>query len=316
MLAPLDPRAGPHPPAAVTLPSLRDGGITACLGTVFTEAFYPAKPPDYMQVAYPVGDVEAAHAAGVRQLERYSQWEYAGEIGHLKSGPRGRSPLIGILVECADPIRTPEELTWWAERGVIAVGMSWVHGSRYSGGNGESAQETGITSMGRDFVRAMDHLKLVHDISHLSQRATDDLFSLTDRPVIASHSNCRALIDGKNERHLTDDTIREVGRRGGVIGLNLCSPFLRPGLDREKNERASIDDCVRHVEHIAGIHGHARGVGLGSDMDGGFGVLGLPGGIESPRDLSRLADALLARGWSGEAVDAFAWGNWARFFGL
>jgi len=140
--------------------------------------------------------------------------------------------------------------------------------------------------------------------------------SLTDRPIIASHSNCRALIDGKNERHLTDETIREVGRRGGVIGLNLCSPFLRPGLDRDKNERASIDDCIRHVEHIAEIHGHTRGIGLGSDMDGGFGVLGLPEGIESPQDLSKIADALLARGWSEEAVDAFAWGNWARFFGL
>lgn len=337
MLAPLDPKASPHPPAAVTLPSLRAGGVAACLGTIFTEAFYPAKPPDYMQVAYPIGDAEAAHVTGVRQLERYGEWFRAGEVGAHASGARrasegsqgtpfhprpskepsaSRSPRIGILVECADPIRTPDELSWWAQRGVVVVGMSWVHGSRYSGGNGPSNNKTGITAIGRDFVRAMDHLNLTHDISHLSQRATDDLFSLTSRPVIASHSNCRALIDGKNERHITDETIREVGRRGGVIGLNLCSPFLRPGLDREKNERASIDDAVRHIERIAEIHGHTRGVGLGSDMDGGFSAQGLPDGIDTPRDLSKLADALLARGWSEEAVDAFAWGNWARFFGI
>jgi membrane dipeptidase len=314
MLATLDPGASPHAPAAITIPSLCDGGIAACLGTIFTEAFHPDKPAYFMQVAYPIGDTEGAHAAGLRQLERYRAWRASGTIGPLPD--RRASLRLGILVECADPIRSPDELPWWAERGVVAVGMSWVHGSRYSGGNGPSGDGVGITKIGRDFVQAMDALDLVHDVSHLSQRALDDLLSLTDRPVIASHSNCRALIDGKNARHLPDDAIREIGRRGGVIGLNLYSPFLRAGLTYDRPGRASIDDSVRHIEHIAALHGHGRGIGLGSDMDGGFGADRLPAGIDVPADLEKLAGALTARGWSDERVDAFAWGNWARFFGL
>jgi membrane dipeptidase len=311
MLAPLDVSAPPHPPGAVTLPSLREGGVGACLGTVFTEAYFPDKPADFMDVGYPVGDADEARSAGVRQLEQYRAWMEAGEITPLRSG--SGSLRVGILVECADPIRTPDELPWWAERGVVAIGMSWAHGSRYSGGNGASNSATGITAMGREFVQAMDNLGLVHDVSHLSQRATDELLALTDRPVIASHSNCRALIDGKNERHLADATIREIGRRGGVIGLNLYSPFLRSGPDPE---RASIEQAVRHVERIREIHGHERGVGLGSDADGGFSARGMPEGIDRPRDFDRLALALLARGWGDEAVGGFAWGNWARFFGI
>jgi membrane dipeptidase len=332
MLAPLDPQAGPHPPAAVTLPSLRDGGISACLGTIFTEAYLPGRPAEYLQVAYPIGDADAAHTAGLRQLDRYQRWAQAGEIEQVLSGAQRRlgaphrqegcaladpHPMtLGILVECADPIRSPDQLPWWAERGVVAIGLAWVHGSRYAGGNGPSSCETGITPAGRDFIRAMDSLGLVHDASHLSQRALDELLCLTDRRVIASHSNCRTLIDGQNQRHLSDDAIREIGRRGGVIGLNLYSPFLRSGLSFDAPGRASIDDALRHIEHIADLHGHDHGLGLGSDMDGGFSAARLPEGIDVPRDLSRLAAALSARGWTDERVHAFAWGNWARFFGL
>ena len=68
-------------------------------------------------------------------------------------------------------------------------------------------------------------------------------------------------------------------------------------------------------ERVVDLHGHTRGVGLGSDMDGGFSAAALPQGIDTPRDLKKLANALSARGWTEERVDAFAWGNWARFFG-
>lgn len=336
MLAALDPAAGPHPPGAVTLPSLGEGKITACLGTIFTEAYIPGKPPDFMDVAYPIGDAGAAHAAGVRQLRRYERWASLGAVTPFPA-PRG-SPVfggagapaltggravdlnenlkLGILVECADPILSPEDLPWWRERGVIAVGLAWVHGSRYAGGNGPSNNQTGLTPAGREFVSAMDSLGMVHDLSHLSQRTADDLLSLSGLPVMASHSNCRALIDGANERHLSDEVIREIGRRGGVIGLNLYSPFLRAGLAHDAPGRASMEDAIRHLERIVEIQGDARGIGLGSDMDGGFSAARLPEGINGPKDLARLADALAARGWSDERVYALAWGNWARFFGL
>ncbi|MCH8269703.1 MAG: dipeptidase [Planctomycetes bacterium] len=319
MAAPLDPFSQPHPPAAITFPSLTSGRVETCLGTIFTEAIDPGGDARYATIAYPAGDADAAHKAGCRQLDRYARWRAEGLIRFLNDDRcDGPTPPIalGVLIECADPIRVPDELPWWVERGVVAVGMAWWKSSRYAGGNGTDG---GLTAMGRELVEAMDELGVVHDLSHLSQRATDELLAATDRPVIASHSNCRSLIDGESQRHLTDETIAEIGRRGGVIGLNLCSPFLAQSGDAggpDAGTRATIDDCVRHVEHICEIQGDRHGVGLGSDMDGGFSARKLPVGITTPSDLNLIPDALNARGWTADELNGFRYNNWSRFFGL
>src|SRR5690606_17412153 len=134
----------------------------------------------------------------------------------------------------------------------------------YAGGN---ATGGGLTDIGRELVRRMDDLGIVHDVSHLSQQALDELLEMTDATVIATHSNARALM-GEGERHLSDEAIREITRRGGVVGLNLYSAFLAPGLGEAG--RATVDDCAGHIEHICEVAGTRRQVGLGSDMDGGF----------------------------------------------
>jgi membrane dipeptidase len=313
--APPFPDSEPHPPAGVTLPSLVAGRVGTCLGTIFTEAIDGGGNAKYGTIAYPAGDAEAAHRAGVAQLARYEQWREMGLIRYLRD-PNPAPITVGILIECADPVRSPDELPWWVERGVVAIGMAWWKSSRYAGGNGTDG---GLTAMGRDLAAAMDELGVVHDLSHLSQRATDELLAATDKPVIASHSNCRSLIDGDNARHLSDETIVEIGRRGGVIGLNLCAPFLAQAGDAggpEKGAHATIDDCVRHVEHICALQGTRAGVGLGSDMDGGFSTDHLPAGIRTPANLDLITDALAANGWTIADLNGFRTGNWSRFFGL
>ncbi|MCL4742630.1 MAG: membrane dipeptidase [Phycisphaerales bacterium] len=319
--APLDSCGGSLLPAAVTLPSLREGGVRACLGTIFTEAVAAESKPGPW--SYPVGDAQCAHRAGCRQLAVYHAWRDAGTISLITPQPPGPKPhapslLLGILMECADPITTPDELPWWAERGVIAIGMAWWRGSRYAGGNGT---DLGLSDLGRELAHAMDALGVVHDLTHLSQRATDELLAFTDRPVIASHSNCRALLGGRDnkdwQRHLDDETIREIGRRGGIVGVNLVRNFIKQGIDRtDPDDRPSIDDLVAHIQHVRNVMGHPRGVALGSDMDGGLTAHDLPRGIESPADLPRIADALAAQGWTDDEIHAFAWGNWARFWGV
>lgn len=295
---------GPWLPAGLTLASLRDGGVGACLGTIFTEVDGTDAP-----VAYPAGDAHAAHDAGVRQLETYESWASRGWID-LRAP--GQTPLrLIILMEGADPIRDASEMGWWAARGVGVVGMAWARGTRYAGGNTETR---GLTPEGRALAAEIDRLGLVHDLSHLSDAACDELLACARGRMIASHSNCRALLGGTNQRHLGDATIAAIGKRGGVIGINLFSRFLRDGVDEAG--RASIDDVVRHVEHVCAVMGHRGGVGLGSDMDGGFSAARLPKGIDRPADYARLGEALAARGWSDAEVEAFAWGNWARFFGV
>jgi len=323
MLEPPERAAGPHLPAAVTFPALREGGVLVCLGTIFTE------PDGEDAVGYPAGDAERARAVGVRQMERYERWARDGVIAlwghdprwaqpglHLPGGsmtPDGDGvPSLGVLIEGADPIRSPDELAWWVGRGVVAIGLTWARSSRYAGGN---STEDGLTDLGRAMIPAMDALGVVHDLSHLSDRAMDELLSRTDRPVMASHSNCRVLLDGKNQRHLRDGSIREIARRGGVIGLNLVRNFIKVGLNRDDpTDRPSIDDAVRHVEYICEVAGHRRAVGLGTDMDGGISADDLPAGIDRPRDLGKISEALRARGWSENEVRGFEFDNWARFF--
>ncbi|MEM1166026.1 MAG: membrane dipeptidase [Planctomycetota bacterium] len=320
--APLDRAMPPHPPAAVTLPALRDAGITRCLGTIFT-APGEADQPD----GYPVGDAQAAHDVGTRQLDIYHDLARTGDI--RLAGARSSTPHhdpspggieLGILMENADPIRTPDELPWWAERGVVAIGMAWWASSRYAAGNGvdpaDADADFGLSDLGRELVRTIDALGLVHDQSHLADSATRDLFDTTDALVIASHSNCRALVSTGNprddQRHLTDDTIREIIRRGGVIGLNLVRNFIARGLDPKTPQRPTIDAALDHVEHICAIAGNTNHVGLGTDMDGGITADDLVGGIDQPNDLAKLGDGLRGRGWNDESVNAFLSENWHR----
>ena len=313
-------------PAAVTLPSLHDGGVRACLGTIFTEAVADMTKPNAETgpFAYAAGDAPAAWMCGQRQLKLYHAWEGAGLIRLLgKRGTNTPTPpggpdepiTLGILMECADPIETPGQLEDWAEAGVIMIGLAWWHGSRYTGGNGTPG--VGLNADGRELVGNMDRLGLVHDLSHLSQQATDDLLEATDAAIVASHSNCRALLEPDNERHVSDRTIAEIGRRGGIVGLNLVRNFITTGLDAsDPTDRPSIADTMNHVEHVCEVMGHRKGVGLGTDMDGGITANDLPKGINRPSDLTLLTDELARRNWSDDDIHGFAWGNWARFWGL
>lgn len=341
MLAPAHAEMPPAPhPSCVTLPALHSGGVRFCLGTIFTE---PGGDESKWAEAYPVGDVERAHVVGRAQLEVYLTWRDRGLIaldrfaalraqagvGEVRGGmgvaevvglsvpallarvPKKPELSVGILMENADPIREPDELSWWKERGVVAIGLAWAKSSRYAGGN--STQE-GLSDLGLALVREMDRLKIVHDASHLSDRAFSDVCEATPRRIIASHSNCRAIVDpsGANQRHLTDKQIREIVARDGVVGLNLYSKFLTPGL--VESGRSTIDQALAHVERICEIAGSCRHVGLGSDMDGGFASDRMPLGIDSPSGLERLAEGLSARNWGDSDVLAFVCGNWMRVF--
>lgn len=297
-----DPR--PEDEYCVSLPTLRRGGIRLAFTTIFTE------PGDGGPAGYPSSDDrEAAFEAGRRQLEVYERLEIDGRFSFVRSAKdldaMSTEWLNGVLLmEGADPIRNPAEVAWWVDRGLRMVGLTWSSGTRYAGGN---ACENGLSVEGRDLVRALDEHGVIHDISHLSDRSFDDLFEVARGPIVATHSNARALLDGKSQRHLRDEQIRAIAERGGVIGLNLYGGFLN-----ESNTDATLDDCLRHVEHVADVAGGRQFCVLGSDLDGGFGPKYLPRELDHPTKLHALADGLASRGWSDADVAGFMHGNWLR----
>ena len=299
----------PDPAArGVSLPALARGNVRIFLGTIFTElgAEAAGTPWGYRDSL----DAEGAHAAGVRQLERYEALERAGRIRIVRSADdldasaaatASAPPGVVLLMECADPIRTPDEVGWWHSRGVRAVGLAWGYGSRYAGGN---ASHGPLTGMGRDCVAALDACGILHDASHLSDEAFDGLCAATDARIVATHSNVRRLAKDV-QRHLTDAQIREIAARDGCVGLNLYGRFLADG------RTATLDDAVRHVEHVASVAGRGR-TGLGSDFDGGFAPGDCAAGCGRPEELPALADALARAGWDAADLAGFMHANWLR----
>jgi membrane dipeptidase len=286
----------------VNLPALRAGGVKLALGTIFTEC--GSQDP----WGYSRGDdgIEAEQA-GERQLRIYESLEAEGAIrivrtrGDLENLHEPGPVRVVILMECADPIRTPGHAAWWFERGVRVVGMAWAHGSRYCGGN---MLEGPLNALGRELVQAFDALGVLHDASHLSRQSFDDLMQATDRCVVASHSNC-ASITADVPRHLTDAQIRAIAARGGLCGLNLFGKFLA------KDRPATLDDAVRHVLHVRELAGDGA-IALGSDFDGGFTPLDCPVGAQRPEELPQLDAALERAGVRGSALAGFRSGNWLR----
>jgi membrane dipeptidase len=134
---------------------------------------------------------------------------------------------------------------------------------------------------------------------------------LASGPVIASHSNCRAIVPG--DRHLSDDMIRAIAQRGGVIGINFYDKFLLPPGEHGMR-RATLNDVVRHVKHICDLTGSANHVGIGTDMDGGLGREQIPVEVETIADLPAVGDALAGAEFPSDDIDAVLALNWLRFF--
>jgi membrane dipeptidase len=225
-----------------------------------------------------------------------------------------QSPRIGpppiksiILLEGADPIRSPDDLPIFYNSGVRIVGLAWRQ-TRYAGGTGMPGP---LTRDGIRLIPELDRFRIVHDTSHLAEESFWQLLELTNGKVIASHSNCRSIVP--TDRQLSNAMIRAIAARDGVIGINFYDRFLIPP-DEYGKRRAVLADVVRHMKHICDLLGDATHVGIGTDMDGGLGREQIPVEIETSADLPRLADALSVGGFADDAIRGIMNENWMRFF--
>lgn len=168
--------------------------------------------------------------------------------------------------------------------------------------------EHGLTEKGIEFVREMERIGMIIDISHLNDAGIWDVFRYTKKPFVASHSNARSL--ASHPRNLTDDMIRSLAERGGVAGINFCAAFLQ---DEDGNGQEPVHgycrDMVAHMKHMRKIGGIGC-IGLGSDFDG------IPGTVEM-RDCSGmqvLADEMSRQGFSDGEIEAVFSENVLRLY--
>jgi membrane dipeptidase len=217
------------------------------------------------------------------------------------------------LMEGADGIRSPNELSEWYELGLRIIGLSWA-GTRYAGGTSEPGP---LTEEGRKLISAMADYNFMLDLSHMDEAAAYESLDRYEGPLMATHSNCAALMPGSGtNRHLPDRVIRGLIERDGVIGLIPLNSFLKVGWLRKNGSRRDevpLDTFIAHIDHVCQLAGDANHAGIGSDFDGGFGLQSIPPELDTIADLQLVASRLIALGYSETDAANILGGNWLRF---
>jgi len=151
------------------------------------------------------------------------------------------------------------------------------------------------------------------DLSHLSDQAFWPALEIFNGPVLASHNNCRALVS--HQRQLSDEQLQAIIERDGVIGVVLDCWMLEEGWigEHRTNATVTLNTVIDHIDHICQLAGNAHHVGIGSDLDGGFGKEETVAGIDTIADLPKLGPLLAERGYDTDDIANILHSNWLRF---
>ena len=229
--------------------------------------------------------------------------ENSGRIALCRSGAEADAAVAAgktaafLSVEGADLLDCGiGQLQTAAGWGVRLVNMVWNH-ANVLGGSCADDPDRGLSPQGRDFLRELERLGVYADVSHLSDPGFWDVFRVTERPMVASHSDARALCP--HRRNLTDDMFRAVRDTGGVVGLNLYRDFVGG---------ASMDALVAHAEHFLSLGGE-KTLCIGGDLDGSR---TLAAGMRGMEDVPQLYRALEKRGYGKALLEDIFWNNLRR----
>lgn len=196
------------------------------------------------------------------------------------------------LLEC-----NPERIDTLAAWGVRLMNPVWNHANILCGTNKEDT-DRGLSRQGRDFIHRLEEKNISVDVSHISDPGFWDVVRTARRPVVASHSNSRALCP--HPRNLTDDMFRALRDSGGIVGINLYRDFV--------GQSGSMEELVAHVDHFLSLDGE-KALCIGGDLDG---CDHLAGGVRGVQDVSRIYEALAQRGYSESLLEDIFWNNLMR----
>ena len=313
----------PHYTVTVALPELRRGNVGVMLSSIMARVMAPGE-----RTLNAVRTQVAAYARGQSHLHYYVALERDGEITFIRTvqdldacvdawQQPGDDTPIGLILsaESADPILGPDQVSQWWEHGLRSVSLTHFGANTYGHGTGTHG---GLYPPAYPLMDAMREVGMIIDLSHAADLAFWQILDHWQGPVHASHCVCRALTPG--QRHLTDDMIRAIVDRDGVVGVVFAEPMLCPSWDWDDSSTHTqtatrpMSAAVDHIDHICDLAGDVDHVALGTDLDGGFGRELAPTDYDTAADLQRCPGILAARGDSPEDTARICHGNLLRLF--
>ena len=298
------------------LDPLKAGGFDLVVSAIFIHDFFLPE----MGLRKALDQISHLMAETRETPGKFSICKNLAEVNAAKADGR---LAIFLSLEGAEPLQNDLNLLpVFYELGVRALGLVWSRRNYVGDGcfftDVKEGRKGGLTAFGVRVVEMAQDLGMLIDLSHMNDEGFWDVLSLTEKPVVASHSNCRAL--APSMRNLTDDQIKALGKNGGVMGLNAMNIFVTEnGID------ATVAHLADHVDRIANLAGIEH-VGVGFDLCDTFPnhlnvevVPEIHGVITSHAQLGEFTAALIERGYTDHQILMVLGGNflrvWEKVFG-
>ena len=305
--------------ATVCLPELKNGNIGLCVATLIARYVKPKNKLPGWNSPY------QAWAQTQGQLSWYRAMEEKGEMvqitnindlnKHLSVWKEDKldSPVGYILsLEGADSILSMEHLEIMHKKGLRAIGPAHYGPGTYAFGTDSDGK---IGEKGKRLLKKIEELNLILDVTHLSDMSFWESIETFNGPIWASHSNCRSLVP--NKRQLSDDQIKVLISKGAIIGMTLDAWMMVPnwkrGVTDPIKKRLFLEKIIDHIDHVCQLSGNSNHVGIGSDLDGGFGKEQCPQDINSIADLQKINKLLKKRGYENEDINKILSQNFINF---
>lgn len=289
MRGPLDSAAG-QTEIQINLPKMRQGGVDAAFFAIDVTRAWKN------HLSYALDALGFFKA----EVETYADEIVIAETAEDVQQAKAAGKLAAILVvENSDGVeRSLNILRSLHHLGVRSIGLTHDPTSWAAAGNAETDSGGGLTRFGVQLVKEMNRLGMLVDVSHISEHGFWDVLEVAERPIIASHSNCKALCG--HPRNLTDEQIKRIAQNGGVIGTTFVKWFI-------DDNTPSFSRYLDHIDHIVNLVGDDY-VGIGSDFDGGGEQL------KDATEFPKITEGLLARGYSPVSIRKVLGENHLRVF--
>lgn len=296
------------------VPAWRAGGVDVVVTTLYTE---PEHKPDRA-----LRRAVTLLGAGLNDLDETYEIVLCRTRAEIDQAVSRNHIAFILAMEGGEPIQDGvESLRVFYQLGVRVLGFTWNQRNLLAEGVGEERAAGGLTELGREMVREANRLGILLDVSHLSVKSFWDMLETSDAPIIASHSNAKALCG--HRRNLDDDQARALAAKGGIIGVNGVASFLH-----DDAHQAGIESVLDHVDYLAKLVGIEH-IALGPDFvdylrtgPASFGSSNFSSGEEiiSPRGFENITAmpnvtaGLLQRGYSEAEVRGVLGGNFLAVF--